>query len=115
MITRVVTVTGLPQARNGLNVNAQPKGTYLLPWLNTVDARAGKVFHLNGNEFEADLDIYNIANANTVYNVRTGTGLVKVTDYTSNQTVSIPQFNSPIAVLGPRIIRLGFTYRFGQR
>jgi hypothetical protein len=112
--TRTVTVTGLPQAVNGLSVNAEPRGTYVLPWLNTVDVRAGKVFHLSGNEFEADLDVYNLTNANTVYNVRTGTGLVTVTDYTANTSVRIPQFNSPIGVLGPRIIRLGFTYRFGQ-
>jgi hypothetical protein len=113
--TRAVTVTGLPQAVNGLGVNAEPQASYILPWLNTVDVRAGKIFRIKGQELEADLDIYNLTNANTIYNVRTGTGLTPVTDYTTGQTVRIPTFNSPIGVLGPRIIRFNFSYRFGGR
>jgi hypothetical protein len=113
--TRSVTVTGLPQALGGLSVNAEPQASYILPWLNTVDVRAGKIFHVNSHEFEADVDVYNLTNANTVYQVRNGTGLTPVTDYTTGQTVRIPTFNSPTGVLGPRIIRLNFSYRFGGR
>jgi hypothetical protein len=113
--TRIVTVTNLPQAANGLNVNGDPRGFYTLPWLNTIDLRAGKVFHFGANEFEADMDVYNLTNSNAVFNVRTGTGLTPVTDFTTGQTVSIATFNSPIGVLGPRIVRFNVVYRFGQR
>ena len=61
------------------------------------------------------MDVYNLANSNAVFNVRTGTGLQTVTDFTTGQSVQIPQFNSPIGVLGPRIIRIGVTYKFGSR
>jgi hypothetical protein len=108
-------VTGLPQAPNGLTVNAEPQGSYFLPWLNTVDTRVGKIFRVGAHEFEADMDVYNLTNANAVYNVRTTTGAkLTVTDYTTGQPVQIQQFNSPIAVLGPRIIRFNVSYRFGR-
>ena len=113
--TRVVTVTGLPQAVNGLNVNAEPRGSHLLPWLKTFDLRAGKVFRFGTNEFEADVDVYNVTNANTIFDVRTNTGTTPVPDYTTGQTVRIATFGSPIGVLGPRIIRFNVSYKFGQR
>jgi hypothetical protein len=113
--TRTLLVTGLNQSpTNGITVNAQPRGTYLLPWLRTADIRAGKIFRINANQIEVDMDVYNLTNSNAVYNVRTGTGRQTVTDFTTGQSVSIAQFNSPIAVLGPRIIRFNVTYRFGQ-
>ena len=113
--TRVISITGLPQNVNGFNVNAEPRGKYLLPWLRTVDARIGKVFRVRSNEFEVDMDVYNLTNSKAVFNVRTTTGLVPVTDFTTNQTVRIAQFNSPIGVLGPRIIRFNVSYKFGQQ
>ena len=113
--TRVLNVTGLPQNVNGFNVNAEPRGRYLLPWLKTADVRVGKVFRFGANEFEADMDVYNLTNSNAVFNVRTGTGLQTVTDFTAGQSVRIPQFNSPIGVLGPRIVRFNVSYKFGQR
>ena len=113
--TRTLLVTGLNQATNGLTVNAEPRGTYLLPWLTTADLRIGKIFRVHGpNTFEADMDVYNLTNSNAVYNVRNTTGRQNVTDFTTGQTVQIAQFNSPIAVLGPRIIRFNVTYKFGR-
>ena len=70
--------------------------------------------YMRANEFEADMDVYNVANSNAVFNVRTLTGRVNITDFTTNQTAQIPQFNSPIGVLGPRIVRFGLTYKFGR-
>jgi hypothetical protein len=67
------------------------------------------------HELEADVDIYNLTNSNAIWDVRTLTGTIPVTDYTTSQTVRIAQFNSPIGVLGPRIIRFNVVYRFGQR
>ncbi len=113
--TRVLNVTGLPQSVNGFNVNAEPRGRYLLPSLTTADVRVGKVFRMGTHEFEADMDIYNVTNSNAVFNVRTTTGLQTVTDFTTGQSVRIPQFNSPIGVLGPRILRFNVSYKFGTR
>jgi hypothetical protein len=112
--TRTLSVTGLNQAPNGVTVNAEPRGRYLLPWLKTADVRIGKIFHVRNDEFEADMDVYNLTNSNAVYNVRNTTGRVNVTDFTTGQSVSIPQFNSPIGVLGPRIIRFNVSYKFGR-
>jgi hypothetical protein len=113
--TRTLNITGLNQAPNGVTVNAEPRGSHLLPWIRTADVRVGKVFRFGVNEFEADMDVYNLTNSNAVYNVRNGTGLQTVTDFTTGQSVQIPQFNSPIGVLGPRIIRIGVTYKFGRQ
>jgi hypothetical protein len=112
--TRTISVTGLPQNVNGFNVNAQPRGSYEFPWIRTVDTRVGKIFRFGVHEFEADMDVYNLFNSNAVFNVRTTTGTVNVTDFTNNTTVRIAQFNSPIGVLGPRIIRFNVSYKFGQ-
>ena len=68
----------------------------------------------NANTFEVDMDVYNLTNSNAVYNVRQTTGRQNVTDFTTGQTVQIAQFNSPIAVLGPRIIRFNVSYKFGR-
>ena len=113
--TRTVSITGLNQAPNGVTVNAEPRGSHVLPWIRTADVRVGKLFRFGSNEFEADVDMYNLTNSNAVFNVRNGTGLQTVTDFTTGQSVQIPQFNSPIGVLGPRIIRFGVTYKFGSR
>lgn len=113
--TRTDLITGLPQAPNGLTVNAEAKGDYVLPWINTADIRIGKVFHIGGNDIEGDVDVYNVTNSNAVFSIRTSTGTLKVTDYTTGNLVTIPQFGSPTGVLGPRIVRLGITYKFGQK
>jgi hypothetical protein len=113
--TRTLLVTGLNQnPTNGVTVNAEPRGKYLLPSITTVDLRVGKIFRLHSNVFEADIDVYNLTNSNAVYNVRNTTGRQNVTDFTTGQPVSIQQFNSPTGVLGPRIIRVNVSYRFGQ-
>jgi hypothetical protein len=113
--TRTLLVTGLNQNTSGVTVNAEPRGNYLLPWLTTADLRVGKIFRVRGvNTFEVDMDVYNLTNSNAVYNVRTTTARQNVTDYTTGQTIQIAQFNSPIAVLGPRIIRFNVSYKFGR-
>jgi hypothetical protein len=61
------------------------------------------------------MDVYNLTNSNAIFNVRTGTGRQTVTDFTTGQSVRIAQFNSPIGVLGPRILRFNVSYKFGQR
>lgn len=55
-----------------------------------------------------------MTNSNAVFNVRTGTSTTPVTDFTTGQTIRIATFNSPIGVLGPRIVRFNVTYKFGR-
>jgi hypothetical protein len=121
-ITRTYTVPGcsasvttncLSQGSTG--VNAEPRGTVELPALATIDVRAGRIFDLQGQRFEVSMDVYNLTNANTVFGVRTGTGLTNVR-YANDPTQPVTQiatFLSPTGVLGPRIIRFNVTYWFG--
>jgi hypothetical protein len=117
-ITRTVNVTALNQNPTGnTTVNAEPRGSTPLPWLFTLDLRFGKILRMGGQTFEADLDIYNVTNENTVYAVRTGSGRISVRQAgdPTGALLNIPQWLSPTNVLGPRIIRFNVTYRFGQQ
>ena len=62
------------------------------------------------------MDAYNLTNSNTVYSVRTGTGLtnIRYANDPAQPVTQIPTFNSPTGALGPRIIRFNFTYWFGN-
>jgi hypothetical protein len=109
-----VTTDCLTQS-TGTNVNAEPRGSYEVPALATLDLRAGRIFNLQGQRFELSMDIYNVMNANTTYDIRTGTGRTNVR-YANDPTqppTSIATFGSPTGVLGPRIIRFNATYWFG--
>jgi hypothetical protein len=108
-----VTTGCLLQGSQG--VNAEPRGTVELPARLQTDLRVGRLFNLDGRKFELGMDVYNLTNANTVYDVRTGTGRTNVR-YANDPTqpiTTIPTFNSPTAALGPRIIRFNVTYWFG--
>jgi hypothetical protein len=121
-ITRSVTISGcsatittncLNQGNTG--INAEPRGAEELPALATLDLRAGRKFRTRGQDFELSMDVYNLTNANTVFDVRTGTGLTNVR-YANDPTQPVTQiqtFMSPTGILGPRIIRFNVTYWFG--
>ena len=61
------------------------------------------------------MDVYNLTNANTVFNVRTGPARP-----TSGSTATRPAdhhdhtFLSPTQFLAPRIIRFNMTYKFNR-
>jgi hypothetical protein len=113
-ITRTVSVVGLNQNPGGVDVNAEPRGSYVLPWLPTLDLRASKGFQFGSQQVDLEVDMYNVTNANTVFGVRTNTGLINVLEGGTGPTVTIPQFLSPTGVLGPRIVRFNVVYRFGR-
>lgn len=96
---------------------AEPRGSRELPALSTLDLRLGRFFRLGSNRFELSVDAYNVANLNTVYDVRTGTGLtnIRVAGDPDAPITRIQTFMSPTAVLGPRIFRFNVTYQFGVR
>jgi len=101
-----------------LTINAEPRGAVELAALGTMDLRAGRSFQTNGgNLLELTMDVYNVTNANTTYQVRNGTGRTSV-QYaadTTQPTTQIATFLSPTGILGPRIIRFNITYWFGSR
>ena len=61
------------------------------------------------------MDVYNLTNANTIYDVRTGSGVtnIRVNGDPTAPVTQIQTFLSPTGVLGPRIIRFNVTYQFG--
>ena len=100
--------------QNNLTVNAEERGSVLLPVLGTLDVRVGRFFNFGSSRFEGTMDVYNLTNANTTFDVRTGTGRTNIRvagDPAAPQT-PIQTFLSPTGVLGPRIIRFNITYWF---
>ena len=95
---------------------AEPRGSRELPALSTFDVRAGRFFRFGGNRVELSMDVYNVANLNTVYDVRTTSALsnIRVAGDPSAPVTQISSFMSPTGVLGPRIIRFNITYQFGR-
>jgi hypothetical protein len=114
-ITRTVGIPGLNQNPNGnVTVNAEPRGSDLLPSLLTIDFRAGKIVRFGAHQFQFDMDIYNLSNENTTYQVRTNTGrtTARYAADPNGQLVTFPMYGSPINVLGPRIVRFNVSYKF---
>jgi hypothetical protein len=113
--TASVTVNCVSQGAT--TILAEPRGSRELPALSTLDLRLGRFFRLGGNRFEVSVDAYNVANANTVYDVRTGSGLtnIRVAGDPAAPITQIQTFESPTGVLGPRIFRFNITYQFGLR
>lgn len=113
-VTRNVNISGLNQGT--ITVNAEPRGDLTLDWLPTVDLRARKSFTFGTSTLDLDLDIYNLTNSNTVYDVREGTGRVNVRQAgdPNGQIIQIPTFLSPTGVLGPRIVRFNVAFNFGS-
>jgi hypothetical protein len=103
--------------RQGLTVNAEPRGSVELPWLPTLDLRFGRYFDFRSDRVELSMDIYNLTNANTVFNARTGTGRtpIRVNGDPSVPTTLIPTFLSPTQFLAPRVVRFNVTYNFNRR
>jgi hypothetical protein len=113
-ITRTVSIAGLV-GTGQTTVNAEPRGSVSLPSLTTLDLRGGRSFDLGRQRLELTMDAYNVTNANTVFNVRTGTGEtdVRFANDPSQPVTRIATFLSPTGILGPRIIRFNVTFWFG--
>jgi hypothetical protein len=96
-------------------INLEPLGDHRLPTLSTADLRASKTFHFGNRSLSADVDFYNVTNANTVWEARTLTPAITVRqagDTVNGAVNTIPQFLSPTQVLGPRIVRFGLSMKF---
>lgn len=110
-VTREVEIGGLNQGT--IEVNAEPRGSVTLDRLPTLDFRIGKAVRFGRNLLEVDMDVFNVTNENTVFDVRTGSERQNVRLGGTGSAREIPEFLSPTDILGPRIVRFGVTYRFG--
>lgn len=100
--------------QGNVTVNSEPRGAAKTDVLTTVDLRLGRTFRTGGRSLEVMLDVYNLSNANTVWQARTLTGRINVREGGApvGALVNQPQFLSPTGILGPRIVRFGLAYRF---
>ena len=122
-ITRTWTVPGCTASvttnclLNSTTINAEPRGSVELSWLNDVDLRFGRFFNIGSNRFDVSIDVYNITNANTIFSVRTNTGLSTVffNNDPTQTSQKIASFLSPTGVNAPRILRFNLTWTFGAR
>jgi hypothetical protein len=103
--------------RQTLTVNAEPRGSVELGKLPTLDLRVGRFFDFRDDRVEFSVDVYNVTNANTVFGVRTTTGLsaIRVDGDIRNPTTQITSFLSPTQFLAPRVLRFNVTYSFNRR
>ena len=97
-----------------ITVNAEPRGSVLLPAVHTLDLRGGKRFRVGSDELELSFDVYNATNANTTFAIRSTTGLssIKPAGDPAAPTQSIASWMSPTNVLAPRVGRFNISYRF---
>jgi hypothetical protein len=95
-------------------INAEPRGSVLLPVVHTLDLRAGKRFRFGGDSLELSFDLYNAMNANMITAIRSTTGLssIRPAGDPTAPTVSIPSWMSPTNVLAPRVGRFNISYSF---
>ena len=95
-------------------INAEPRGSVLLPIVHTLDLRAGKRFRFGGDTLELSFDLYNAMNANMITAIRSTTGLssIRPAGDPAAATVSIPSWMSPTNVLAPRVGRFNISYSF---
>ena len=116
-ITRTYQIPSGILSQGVVTINSEPRGSVELPWLPTLDLRAGRFFTVGRNRLELSVDAYNFTNENTVFAVRTATGLasIRVNGDPANPTIQIPSFLSPTNALAPRVVRFNVTYQFGTR
>jgi hypothetical protein len=95
-------------------VNVEPLGSYRLDTRTAMDLRVFKTTRFGVREFEVSVDFNNIANANTVWDVRTLSGTINLRQNgdPTGAINTVPQFGSPAQVYGPRNIRFNVAFRF---
>jgi hypothetical protein len=90
-------VNGVPLNQGNVSFYAEPRGTRRFPAVRMLDLRASKSFRFGQHRFEGLLDVFNVGNANTITSINGQTGA---------------RFAAPLAILGPRVVRVGARYTF---
>lgn len=96
-------------------INIESQAAHRLASLQTLDLRIAKTFRMQGGRgLELDLDISNLTNANTTWEMRSLTGRLNVRQGgdPAGQINNVQQFLLPSQILAPMIARLGFAFRF---
>lgn len=95
-------------------INVEPLGSHRLDRRTTADLRVFKSFAWGHRNLETSVDFNNIANVNTVWNVRTLSGTINVRQNGDPRGTinTVPQFLSPAEVYPPRNIRFNVALRF---
>lgn len=95
-------------------INVEPAGTHRVDALSTIDLRLAKTWAFGARSLEVNMDVFNLTNANTAWELRSLTGRLNVRQDGSptGQINNVPQFLSPSQILAPRIVRFGVAYRF---
>jgi hypothetical protein len=93
-------------------INLEPLGNTRLDTLTTIDLRLGKLFKFNNRSLEVSADFDNLANAATVFGVRTLTPATTFTDPTTGNRATLQQFLSPSQILGPRTVVFRAAFNF---
>jgi hypothetical protein len=96
-------------------INVQPFDSDRVPALTTLGLQASKTFAISGaHALSVYFTVDNVTNANTIWAVRNLTGLSNFRQGGSPTGAinTVPQFGTPTNIIGPRIARLGASFRF---
>jgi hypothetical protein len=95
-------------------VNIEEPGAHRVPALQTLDLRLAKTFRLGQRALEFDLDVSNLTNSNSIWEMRSLTGRLNVRENgdPNGAIINIQQWMSPSQILAPRIARFGVAFRF---
>lgn len=103
-------VTSAPRVGT-FNYVAEPWGTYRQDNVSIFDTRIEKVFKFKERyEVSGFLDAFNIFNSNADQGQDNVTG--RRTVVVNGQSVNYQRFLRPTTIIGPRIFRVGFRFRF---
>ncbi len=96
------------------NVNVEPQGAHRLDPRAVADLRVFKTTRFGRRELEASVDVNNLTNANTVWDVRTLSGTLgfRQNGDPGGTLNTLPQFMSPAQVYAPRNVRFNVAMRF---
>lgn len=95
---RVITVRGLGQGSR--TVIAQPRGSYALPALNDLQVRVDRDVRFANKRLNLSLDIFNLFNKDTFYNVR------------NNSSQGEALFGQSLSIISPRRATVGLRFQF---
>jgi Carboxypeptidase regulatory-like domain len=89
--------------QGGVTINAEKRGTYLLPSQHLLDIRAEKAFNVSKGQIAFQVDVYNVFNNNVT------TGIGNLTNFDWFKRADGQRVYS---IMGPRYVQLGLVYRF---
>ena len=89
--------------QGAVTINAEKRGTYLLPNQHLLDVRIEKAFSVWRGQLGFQVDVFNVFNNNQT------TGIGNLTNWDWLQKANGQRVYS---IMGPRIVQLGLVYRF---